>query len=69
MRQRFGSVLCEVVAIIVSESAQGLLWQMEKGNDDALETVYRRYHGEIYQFALHMTGSKWIAEDVTRQVF
>jgi RNA polymerase sigma-70 factor (ECF subfamily) len=53
----------------VGECDQELLRQMEKGNEDALVTVYRRYHGQIYRYALHMTGSKWIAEDVTRQVF
>ena len=39
------------------------------GDDQAFTTLYRRYQGRIYRFALLMSGSVGIAEDVTQEVF
>ena len=46
-----------------------LLRLMLAGNEEALALLYRRRHGSIYRFALQMSGSKSIAEDVTQDVF
>jgi len=46
-----------------------LLRSMLAGNEDALALLYRRRQGGIYRFALQMSGSKTIAEDVTQEVF
>src|SRR5215204_4720633 len=46
-----------------------LLRLMLAGNEEALALLYRRRQGSIYRFALHMSGSKTIAEDVTQEVF
>jgi len=46
-----------------------LLRLMLAGNEEALALLYRRRQGGIYRFALHMSGSKSIAEDVTQEVF
>lgn len=46
-----------------------LLLAMLAGNEEALAHLYRRRQGGIYRFALQMSGSKPIAEDVTQEVF
>jgi len=46
-----------------------LLRSMLSGNEEALAHLYRRRHAGIYRFALQMSGSKTIAEDVTQEVF
>lgn len=46
-----------------------LLRLMLAGDEDALTLLYRRRQGGIYRFALQMSGSRAIAEDVTQEVF
>jgi RNA polymerase sigma-70 factor (ECF subfamily) len=46
-----------------------LLQLMLAGDEEALALLYRRRQGGIYRFALQMSGSKTIAEDVTQEVF
>lgn len=46
-----------------------LLRLMLAGDEDAFTTLYRRRQGGVYRFALHMSGSEAIAEDVTQEVF
>ena len=46
-----------------------LLRLMLAGDEDALAQLYRRRQGSVYRFALQMSGSKPIAEDVTQEVF
>ena len=46
-----------------------LLRSMMAGSETALAELYRRRQGGIYRFALQMSGSKTIAEDVTQEVF
>ena len=46
-----------------------LLRSMLAGDDDALTLLYRRRQAGVYRFALQMSGSKSIAEDVTQEVF
>jgi len=46
-----------------------LLRSMLAGDEEALSALYRRRQGSIYRFALQMSGSKTIAEDVTQEVF
>lgn len=46
-----------------------LLRSMLAGDEEALALLYRRRQGSVYRFALHMSGSKSIAEDVTQEVF
>ena len=42
---------------------------MLAGDEDALAQLYRRRQASVYRFALQMSGSKSIAEDVTQEVF
>lgn len=46
-----------------------LLTRMAKGDEEAFTILYRRRQGGIYRFALQMSGSQSIAEDVTQEVF
>jgi RNA polymerase sigma-70 factor (ECF subfamily) len=46
-----------------------LLLKMLSGDEEAFTTLYRRRQGPVYRFALQMTGSVAIAEDVTQEVF
>jgi len=50
-------------------SDSDLLRSMLAGDEEALTLLYRRRQGGIYRFALQMSGSKAIAEDVTQEVF
>jgi RNA polymerase sigma-70 factor, ECF subfamily len=46
-----------------------LLQSMLTGDEEALATLYRRRQGGIYRFALQVSGSPALAEDVTQEVF
>src|SRR5215211_8262409 len=50
-------------------SDSDLLRSMLTGDEEALTLLYHRRQGSIYRFALQMSGSKTIAEDVTQEVF
>ena len=39
------------------------------GDDQAFTALYRRHQGQVYRFALLMSGSVGVAEDVTQEVF
>ena len=46
-----------------------LLLRMRSGDQQAFADVYGRRQGAIYRFALHMSNSATVAEDVTQEVF
>lgn len=46
-----------------------LLRQMMDGDEDAFAQLYRRRQAGVYRFALQMSGSQTVAEDVTQEVF
>lgn len=48
---------------------QELLRQLAKGDEAAFRSLYESYQGPIYRFALHMSGNKATAEEVTQEVF
>jgi RNA polymerase sigma-70 factor (ECF subfamily) len=50
-------------------SDETLLRQSAGGDEKAFLTLYRRRQAGIYRFALHMSGSASIAEEVTQEVF
>ena len=50
-------------------SDSDLLRSMLAGDEEALALLYRRRQAAVYRFALQMSGSKTIAEDVTQEVF
>ena len=46
-----------------------LLRRIAAGDADAMAVLFRRRQGNVYRFALHLTGSPAIADDVTQDVF
>ena len=50
-------------------SDRELLEEALGGLEDAFTALYRRRQGPVYRFALQMTGSTAIAEDVTQETF
>ncbi|MFN7949384.1 MAG: sigma-70 family RNA polymerase sigma factor [Blastocatellia bacterium] len=46
-----------------------LLRRVMAGDEEAFVTLYRRRQGGVYRFALRMSGSESVAEDVTQEVF
>jgi RNA polymerase sigma-70 factor (ECF subfamily) len=57
------------VALPIEQTDEQLLAQALTGNEDAFTALYRRRQGPVYRFALHMSGSVQIAEEVTQEVF
>ena len=46
-----------------------LLRFMMSGDEESFTLLYKRRHPSIYRFALQMSGSQQVAEDVTHDVF
>jgi len=55
--------------LLTDQTDEQLLVQALTGNEDAFTALYRRRQGPVYRFALHMSGSAQIAEEVTQDVF
>jgi RNA polymerase sigma-70 factor (ECF subfamily) len=51
------------------QSDDDLLRRARTGDAAAFTTVYRRCQGPVFRYALHMSGSRPVAEDVTQEVF
>jgi RNA polymerase sigma-70 factor (ECF subfamily) len=52
-----------------SHSDDDLLRLISKGQEAAFLQFYRKHQCAVYRFALHMSGKKEIAEEVTQDVF
>ncbi len=52
-----------------TSSDMELLQLMLAGDGGAFERLYERWQSSLYRFALRMSGSETIAEDVTQEVF
>ncbi|HJR58248.1 MAG TPA: sigma-70 family RNA polymerase sigma factor [Vicinamibacterales bacterium] len=52
-----------------SVADEELLRRIAAGDIDALGVLFRRRQQNIYRFALHLTGSPSLADDVTQDVF
>jgi RNA polymerase sigma-70 factor, ECF subfamily len=50
-------------------SDEELYRSMKKGNRDAFALLYERREPALYRFALHMSGSPAVAEEVSHEVF
>ena len=55
--------------MLTEQTDEQLLTQALDGSEDAFTALYRRRQGPVYRFALHMSGSALIAEEVTQDVF
>ena len=52
-----------------AETDEELLLRMQSGDEEAFLALYRRRQAGLFRFALHMSGSLPVAEDVTQEVF
>src|SRR5687768_13572292 len=50
-------------------SDDDLIAAVAEGRTEAFAGLFRRRQGDVYRFALHMTGAPAMAEDVTQDVF
>lgn len=66
MTNRLANTLARPLASFNDEE---LLWRMLDGEEEAFDALYDRREGMVYQFALRMSGSVSLAEDVTQDVF
>jgi len=46
-----------------------LLRGLRAGDEEAFSALYRRWQGPVYRYALRVSGSPALAEDVTQEVF
>ena len=51
------------------ETDDALLLRLKNGDEEAFLILYRRRQAGLFRFALHMSGSMPVAEDVTQEVF
>jgi RNA polymerase sigma-70 factor, ECF subfamily len=59
----------EATAATNNPSDEQLLQGMLSGSEEAFTALYRRRQANIYRFALQMSGSGSVAEEVTQEVF
>ncbi len=57
------------MALSTQTSDADLLRLMAAGDEEAFTALYRRRQAGVYRFALQMSGSATVAEDVTQEVF
>lgn len=55
--------------MLTDQTDERLLEQALNGDEEAFTALYRRRQAPVYRFALHMSGSAQIAEEVTQDVF
>jgi RNA polymerase sigma-70 factor, ECF subfamily len=51
------------------ETDEELLIRIHSGDEQAFVSLYRKRQAAIFRFALHMSGSEALAEDITQEVF
>jgi RNA polymerase sigma-70 factor (ECF subfamily) len=51
------------------ETDEDLFIRIHSGDEQAFVSLYRKRQAGIFRFALHMSGSESVAEDVTQDVF
>ena len=57
-------------AAATEQLSDGDLLRLSRKNDEtAFLILYRRHQGPVFRFALHMSGSREVAEEVTQEVF
>ena len=57
------------MALLAENTDEQLLQLALDGNEDAFTALYRRRQAPVYRFALHMSGSPQVAEEVVQEVF
>ena len=49
-------------------SDEALIVRIVSGDRDAFAALYRRHRADVYRFAMHISGSRPVADDVTQDV-
>jgi RNA polymerase sigma-70 factor (ECF subfamily) len=57
------------MAALDNEPDETLLQRVADGDRTAMSVLFRRRQQNVYRFALHLTGSPAVADDVTQDVF
>src|SRR5689334_5909918 len=57
------------MAVAEDPSDEALIVRIVSGDRDAFAALYRRRRPDVYRFALHISGSRSVADDVTQDVF
>src|SRR5919107_6460025 len=57
------------MAVSQQQTDADLLGQMLAGDEEAFTALYRRRQPSVYRFALQMSGSEAVAEDVVQETF
>jgi RNA polymerase sigma-70 factor, ECF subfamily len=57
------------MADVEDPSDEALIVRIVSGDRDAFAALYRRHRADVYRFALHISGSHPVADDVTQDVF
>src|SRR5271166_5496712 len=58
-----------MVIALMEPSDEELYRRMRKGSQQAFAELYSRHEPALYRYALHMSGSRPTAEEVTHEVF
>ncbi|MBI4889846.1 MAG: RNA polymerase sigma factor [Acidobacteria bacterium] len=58
-----------MLTAVSSFDEAALLRRIESGDENAFDKVYSRHQGPVYRYALRVSGSPEIAEDVVQEVF
>jgi RNA polymerase sigma-70 factor, ECF subfamily len=54
---------------VYTPDADELLPRVAAGDQEAFAALFDRYRRDVFRFALHMTASRAVADDVTQEVF
>jgi RNA polymerase sigma-70 factor (ECF subfamily) len=57
------------MAALDNATDEALLQRIGGGDRDAMSALFRRRQQNVFRFALHLTGSPAVADDVTQDVF
>ena len=57
------------MATVLPQTDGALIRLMAAGSEDAFGILYERWSPAVFRFALHMTGDRHIAEEVTQDTF
>src|SRR5258705_9401744 len=57
------------MAAVEDPSDEELVARIVSGDREAFAALYRRRRSDVYRFALHVSGSAPVADDVTQDVF
>jgi RNA polymerase sigma-70 factor (family 1) len=55
--------------LISSGNEKDILVKAAEGNEAAFRILFDKYHQKIYSFAFHLTRSRFLAEEITQEVF